>query len=58
MGQYTPCGEIESFPELKSPLKSLEYKAVIAHALALGFEHAFSQEEGAASRDYIPAFLR
>lgn len=58
MGQYTPCGDIDGFPELKSPLKSLEYKAVIAHALSLGFTNAFAQEEGAADPNYIPAFLR
>lgn len=58
MGQYTPCGDLSAFPELKSPLKSLEYKAVIAHALALGFNNAFSQEEGAADPRFIPQFLR
>ena len=58
MGQYVPCGDLARFPEMQSPLKSLEYKAVIAHALALGFENAFCQEEGAADRDFIPAFLR
>ena len=58
MGQYTPCGDLAAFPELKSPLKPLEYKAVISHALSLGFTNAFCQEEGAASRDFIPAFLR
>lgn len=58
MGQYTPCGDLSAFPELQSPLKSLEYKAVIAHALALGFNNAFSQEEGAADPRFIPQFLR
>lgn len=58
MGQYTPCGDLSRFPELKSPLKSLEYKAVVAHAFSLGFTHAFAQEEGAADPKYIPAFLR
>ena len=58
MGQYTPCGDLSAFPELQSPLKSLEYKAVIAHALALGFNNAFSQEEGAANPRFIPQFLR
>ena len=58
MGQYTPCGDLAVFPELKSPLKSLEYKAVVAHALSLDFTNAFCQEEGAASPDFIPAFLR
>ncbi len=58
MGQYVPCGDLAPFPELKSPLKSLEYRAVIAHALSLGFENAFCQEDGAADRNFIPAFLR
>lgn len=58
MGQYTPCGDLSRFPELKTPLKSLEYKAVVAHADALGFVNAFMQEEGSATKDYVPAFLR
>ena len=58
MGQYTPCGDLAAFPELKSPLKSLEYKAVVAHALALDFTNAFCQEDGAADPKFIPKFLR
>ena len=58
MGQYTPCGDLTRFPELKSPLKSLEYKAVIAHALSLDFTNAFYQEDGAADPNFIPKFLR
>ena len=58
MGQYVPCGDLTPFPEITSPLKSLEYRAVIAHALALGFDHAFCQEDGAADREFIPKFLR
>ena len=58
MNQYTPCGDLTRFPELQTPLKSLEYKSVISHALSLGFENAFCQEEGAADKNYIPAFLR
>ena len=58
MGQYVPCGDLTAFPELQSPLKSLEYKAVIAHALALDFDHCFYQEDGCADRNFIPAFLR
>jgi len=58
MSQYTPCGRIDAFPEIKRPLSALEYKAVIAHAERLGFENAFMQEMSSASRDYIPAFLR
>lgn len=58
MGQYVPCGDLSRFPELLFPLKPLEYKAVIAHALALGFENCFCQEEGCADKNFIPAFLR
>ena len=58
MGQYVPCGDLARFPELQNPLKPLEYKAVISHALALGFENAFYQEDGAADKSFIPAFLR
>jgi len=58
MSQYTPCGQLDRFPEITRPLTALEYKTVIAHAERLGFENAFMQELTAASRDYIPAFLR
>ena len=58
MGQYVPCGDLTRFPELTTPLKSLEYKAVIAHAIALDFENCFCQESGAADRNFIPQFLR
>ena len=58
MGQYVPCGDLAPFPELQSPLKSLEYKAVIAHALALDFDNCFYQESGANDKNFIPKFLR
>lgn len=58
MGQYVPCGDLGAFPEMQSPLKSLEYKAVVAHALALDFENCYCQEDGAADPKFIPKFLR
>ncbi|MBP5405451.1 MAG: radical SAM protein [Clostridia bacterium] len=58
MSQYTPCGASGAFPELGRKVSPLEYKAVVAHALRLGFENAYMQEESSASKDYIPAFLR
>ena len=58
MGQYVPCGDLGAFPEIRSPLKPLEYKAVVAHALALDFENCYCQEDGAADPKFIPKFLR
>ena len=58
MGQYVPCGDLGAFPEIRSPLKPLEYKAVVAHALALDFTNAYCQEDGAADPKFIPKFLR
>ena len=58
MGQYVPCGDLAAFPEMQSPLKPLEYKAVVAHALALDFENCYCQEDGAADPKFIPKFLR
>jgi len=58
MSQYTPCGELTAFPELKRGVSPLEYKAVIAHAERLGFENAFMQEMSSATETFIPAFLR
>lgn len=54
MSQYTPFGDVESFPELKRKLTKREYDSVIDYAISLGIENMFYQEQQSASEKYIP----
>ena len=56
MRQYTPCGEIEKFPELQRRITAREYEAVLSHLLECGPERVFVQERGAADEKFIPNF--
>ena len=52
MRQFTPTGRGEK----KRKISSLEFKTVLAHALKLGFDKGFVQDEDSASDKYIPSF--
>ncbi len=54
MSQYTPFGEIDSFPELKRTITKREYDSVIDYAISLGIKKAFYQAYKSASETYIP----
>lgn len=54
MGQYTPFGENENFPELKRPITKREYQRVYEHLLSLKITDYFAQELGSASESFIP----
>lgn len=54
MSQYTPFGEIDSFPELKRKITAREYNSVIDYALSLGIENMLYQKRESASEVYIP----
>ena len=56
MAQYTPCGEIDAFPELQRPITQREYDKVVAALADLGFENAYVQERTSADTQYIPPF--
>ena len=56
MNQYTPMGNLESFPNINRTLPSEHYQALIDYALALGVKNAFVQDEGSASDAFIPKF--
>lgn len=57
MNQYTPYGELESFPELQRPLTEEEYEEVVDYAIELGVENGFIQEGGTSDESFIPEFL-
>ena len=54
MSQYTPFGNIDSFPELKRKLTKREYESVIDYAISLGIENMFYQAQTSADTEYIP----
>lgn len=56
MSQYTPFGEIDSFPELKRKVTAREYEKVLDYAMSLGIENMFYQDKQSASTEYIPTW--
>lgn len=56
MAQYTPCGELESTPELKRKITQREYDKVCDFALSSGLEKLFLQELESADKNFIPKF--
>lgn len=56
MGQYTPCGDIENFPELKRRITPREYKKVRDFVFSCGIERLFLQQLEAADSRFIPDF--
>ncbi len=56
MAQYTPCGELESFPELQRKITRREYEKAVSFLEDLGFENVFLQELDSAAEQFIPAF--
>jgi putative pyruvate formate lyase activating enzyme len=55
MGQYTPCGRVEEYPELQRKVTAREYRKVQQHLFDLGLD-GFVQELSSANKDYIPSF--
>ncbi len=56
MSQYTPFGQIESFPELQRKITRREYDTVIDYVIANGIEKAFYQKFDSADEKYIPTW--
>ncbi len=56
MSQYTPFGEIDSFPELRRKVTAREYENVLDYAMSLGIENMFYQDKQSASTEYIPTW--
>lgn len=55
MSQYTPWGRAKDYPELDRRLRKSEVRAARAYLENLGLD-GFSQEESAATAEYIPSF--
>ena len=56
MSQYTPCGSLEAFPELRRRITEREYEKVVEAASGMGFMNVFTQELSSAEKAYIPDF--
>ncbi len=56
MNQYTPNYKSSLYPEIDRPLRKDHYEALIDYALELGVKNGFIQEEGTASKVFIPPF--
>ena len=54
ISQYTPFGEIDSFPELQRKLTKREYENVLDYAMSLSIDNMFYQDQKSASTEYIP----
>lgn len=56
MNQFTPVGDMSSYPELTRTLSKREYEQVVDYAINLGVENGFVQEDGTAVESFIPEF--
>lgn len=56
MRQYTPNGNLSSYPEINRPLTTFEYESVTEFALQKGFENALVQGKQSADKKYTPPF--
>lgn len=56
MSQYTPCGNLEKFPEINRKITNREYEKVVNHLVEIGAENVFVQDRESSSKDFIPDF--
>ncbi|MGH4051805.1 MAG: radical SAM protein [Clostridium sp.] len=56
MNQYTPMHEAFKYPEINKVINPNHYEALINYALKIGITKCFIQENGTASKSYVPNF--
>ncbi len=56
MSQYTPCGNLEKYPEINRKLTFREHEKVLAFAESSNIDLIFTQELSSGSNEYIPPF--
>jgi putative pyruvate formate lyase activating enzyme len=56
MSQYTPCGELENYPEIDRKISKEEYQTVENMISELGIEDGYVQDLQSAEDSYIPDF--
>ena len=56
MAQYTPCGSLDAFPELRRTLTAEEWDQALAALEESGIEDGYVQDLSAAGEEEIPSF--
>ena len=56
MSQYTPCTDLDRYPEIDRKLTQQEYDDVVDFAVEIGVENGFVQEGESAQESFIPPF--
>ena len=56
MNQFTPCTNLEHYPELNRKVTEKEYEEVLDFAIKIGVSNAFVQEGETAEESFIPLF--
>lgn len=56
MGQYTPCGDLENYPEINRKITPREYRKVLDRAAESSLELIYKQKLSSGSDEYIPPF--
>lgn len=56
MAQYTPCGDLNEFPEINRKITKREYEKVVNYAFDNSFDKLFIQELSSADKSFIPKF--
>lgn len=56
MNQYTPYGNLKTYPELSRTVSKREYDSLVNFAIDIGIENAFIQSGKAADESFIPHF--
>lgn len=56
MAQYTPCTDLNMYPEIDRTITKREYQKVVNHALFLDNPNIFVQDLSSSSKKYIPEF--
>ncbi len=56
MSQYTPFGDLSSYPEISSPLAKDDYNEILEYADMIGITRGFTQEGESAKESFIPPF--
>ena len=56
MSQYTPCTDLEEYPEINRKLTWAEYERIVNFAEDIGIRKAYIQEGDSAEESFIPPF--
>lgn len=58
MSQYTPCGQLKSYPEIARKVTKREYEKVLNYICQTDFSNVYIQDISSADKMYIPDFIK